>query len=62
MASGDNCRVKGDAGNALFLVYRDDSGDIVHTWAGIVGRDNIEPNTWYMLGADGTPYVTPEEG
>ena len=55
MASGFEGRVMGTDGNALFLVRRDSDGEITHAWAGIVGRDGIEPNVWYTLGADGKP-------
>ncbi len=46
----------GKTGNALFLVYRDlNTYDILHAWAGIVGRDGIKPEVWYVLGANGKP-------
>ena len=54
-ASGYSGRVRGTDGCALFLVHRDDNWNITHAWAGIVGRDNIKPMTWYMLNADGKP-------
>jgi hypothetical protein len=48
----------GAVGNALFLVYRHPrTSEILHVWAGIVGRDGIDPDTWYRLGADGKPEV-----
>jgi hypothetical protein len=56
MASGHYGRVMGKDGNALFLVYRDgDTGEICHTWAGIVGRDGIKAEIWYTLDAAGKP-------
>ena len=45
----------GADGCAIFLVYRDDKWNIIHAWAGIVGRDGIKPNVWYTLGVDGKP-------
>jgi hypothetical protein len=54
-ASGYYGKVKGAKGNALFLVYRNDDGKIVHAWAGIVGKDGIAPDTWYSLNEDGKP-------
>ena len=54
-ATGQQGRAMGALGCALFLVYREDSGEITHAWAGIVGRDGIEPNVWYSLSANGTP-------
>ena len=45
----------GADGCALFLVHRDDDGNITHAWAGIAGRNGIEPDTWYSLGDDGQP-------
>ena len=44
-------------GAALFLAERNWSGDIINVWAGIVGRDGIEPDTFYML-QDGKPVAT----
>lgn len=58
MAVGLGRRAMGAAGNALFLVYRDPaSGEILHAWAGIAGRDGVEPGVWYSLGPDGCPVV-----
>ena len=54
-ASGCNGRARGVDGAALFLVYRDANWNVVHAWAGIVGRDGIKPDTWYRLGEDGQP-------
>ena len=55
-ATGHYGRVRGAVGNALFLLYRDpDTSEILHVWSGIVGRNDIKPNTWYQLGADGLP-------
>lgn len=45
----------GKEGTALFLVFRDDSYNIKHAWAGIVGKDGIEPEVWYTLNSDGKP-------
>ena len=60
-ATGVDGRARGAEGSALFLVYRDVSGDwddqtygrIVHARAVIVGQDGIKPDTWYTLDADG---------
>jgi hypothetical protein len=58
MATGHEGRVMGANGNALFLVYRDPrTNEILHAWAGIVGRDGIEAGIWYSLGPDGRPFV-----
>jgi hypothetical protein len=55
-ATGVGSRVKGANGCALFLVYRSpDNGEILHAWAGIVGRDGIEPDVWYELDNGGSP-------
>jgi len=60
MSSGENGRVRGVKGCALFLVYRNPRTlDIEHAWAGIVGRDGIEPLIWYTLNSDGKPEVAP---
>ena len=60
-ATGIGGRARGAEGSALFLVYRDVSGDwddqtygrIVHARAVIVGQDGIKPDTWYTLDVDG---------
>ena len=49
MASGYDGRVSGKKGNALFLVERDESYEIIAVWAGIVGRDGIEEDVFYAL-------------
>ncbi|ABK00191.1 p44 [Xanthomonas phage Xop411] len=49
IATGDNGEVSGSDGAALFLVERSDSGSIVHTWSGIVGREGVLPYTAYHL-------------
>ena len=62
MAAGRLGKASGKAGNALFLVSRDKDWNIVHAWAGIVGRDGIDPDVWYRLDADGRPQpVTNDE-
>jgi hypothetical protein len=48
-ATGYAGKVSGAAGNALFLVERDGDYNIVAVWAGIAGRDDIKPDTWYTL-------------
>ena len=58
MASGYAGRVMGKIGNALFLVERNGSYEIIAVWAGIVGRDGIKPDVFYTL-KDGKP-VTAE--
>jgi hypothetical protein len=49
MASGYKGSASGDAGNALFLVFRDVNYNIIHAKAAIVGRDGIKANTFYRL-------------
>jgi len=53
-ASGPEGKVRGKAGCALFLVERAATGEILAVWAGIAGRDGIEPDTFYRL-VDGKP-------
>jgi len=56
MSSGAGGCVQGAEGCALFLVYRDDdTGDILHAWAGIAGKSGIKPAVWYRLSNDGQP-------
>ena len=61
MACGHEGKVLADKdGCALFLTRRDpDSGDILHAWAGISGRDGIKAGAWYSLDADGKPGAIP---
>ena len=49
MACGYEGRAKGANGNALFLAERDEDLNIIAAWAGIVGRDGIKPDCWYVL-------------
>ncbi|AEH88150.1 DUF7666 domain-containing protein [Mesorhizobium opportunistum] len=53
-ASGFEGKVRGKDGCALFLVERSTSGEILHAWAGIAGRDCIKPDKFYRL-VDGKP-------
>jgi hypothetical protein len=61
MASGYEGRVSGAVGCALFLVERNDDFEIIAAWAGIVGRDGIEPGTFYTM-RDGKPVPVTEDG
>lgn len=54
-ASGFSGKVRGVEGAALHLDRRNDNGIITHAWAGIVGRDNLKPMTWYTLDENGRP-------
>ena len=54
MASGYEGRASASEGSAIFLVDRDDEGEILHVFAGIAGRDDIKPGTFYTL-KDGKP-------
>lgn len=36
-------------GGAIVLVHRNDDNEIIVVWAGIAGRDDIKPDTWYTL-------------
>ena len=57
MSCGFYGRVRGADGNALFLTRRADDGMIAHVWAGIVGRDGVQADTWYTLNEFGQPEV-----
>ena len=55
MASGWNGKAMAAEGCAIFLVERDDETDaILNVFAGIAGRDGIEPDAFYTL-RDGKP-------
>lgn len=54
LASGYKGRVSGADGCALFLVERADDYKILSAWSGIVGRDGIKPEVFYVL-KDGKP-------
>ena len=54
VAGGYECKAMVAKDCALFLVSRDnDTGAILHVWAGIAGRGGIKPMTWYRLDDDG---------
>lgn len=55
MSAGRDGKAKGENGNALLLVHRNDNYEITHAWAGIVGHDGIKPNVFYTLNSDGKP-------
>ena len=59
-ATGYQGRVMGVEGNALFLVRRNDDGDITHARAAIAGRDGIKPDVWYSLNKSGEFVEVPE--
>ena len=54
MACGYEGRAMASEGSAIFLVERASNGEILSVWAGIAGRDGIEPGVWYTL-RDGKP-------
>ncbi|WP_040622452.1 hypothetical protein, partial [Rhodovulum sp. PH10] len=54
-ASGPDGRARGVVGASLHLDRRDGDGAITHAWAGIVGRDGLNPMTWYSLDESGQP-------
>jgi len=49
MSAGLDGMAKGAKGCALFLVERNDDGEIIAAWAGIVGKKRIKPDTFYTL-------------
>ncbi|OJF89602.1 hypothetical protein AX761_24325 [Rhizobium sp. 58] len=56
VASGRAGRASGADGNAIFLAERNDDYEIIAVWAGIVGKDGIEPDMFYTL-KDGKPVL-----
>jgi hypothetical protein len=59
MSCGYEGRVSGKQGCALFLTERNDDYEIIAVWAGIVGRDGVEPNIFYTL-KNGKPVAVSE--
>lgn len=54
MNSGWHGKVMGVEGTALFLVHRDDEGNITHAKAAIVGKTKgVKAGAWYTLSSDG---------
>ena len=53
VAVGNKCKAMAMDGGAIVLVYRDDSGDIVHIRASKVGENGILPGVWYTLDEQG---------
>lgn len=53
VAKGQNVKVKGDIGALLVIAEIDNCNNIKHFATAIVGKNNIEPNTWYKLNYQG---------
>jgi len=58
ISTGFKGRVKAPDGCALFLVERNNDGEITHTWAGIAGRNGIKRDVFYTL-VNGQPQEAP---
>lgn len=56
-ATDHESKVRSKEGSALFLVERNSSMQIIAVWAGITGRDEIKPDTFYTL-KNGKPVET----
>ena len=52
-ALGLDAKAKAGAGGAIVLTHRNDDGDLICIRAAMVGQDEIKPNVWYTLTADG---------
>jgi len=46
-------RARANAGGAIVLCYRDDSGNLIHIRASKVGENGIKEGVWYTLDANG---------
>lgn len=53
ISTGKDGKAKAGHGSAIVLVYRDKYNHIKHVKAGIVGRNGIKPEKWYMLNSKG---------
>jgi len=54
IATGREAKAAACAGSAIYLAEYDDEGEMINVFAGIAGRDGIEPDTFYTL-RDGQP-------
>ena len=52
-ALGLDAKAKAGAGGAIVLTHRNNDGDLICIRAAMVGQDEIKPNVWYTLTADG---------
>lgn len=53
IATGIEGKAKAGIGSVIVLVYRDKYNQIKHARAGVVGRNGLQPDTWYTLNSKG---------
>ena len=52
-ALGASSKAKASTGGAIVLCHRNDDGELIHVRASKVGDNDIKPDTWYSLNANG---------
>ncbi|QIH94069.1 hypothetical protein EJB20_22925 [Klebsiella pneumoniae] len=52
-AFGIESKARASVNSAIVLCYRNDEGELIHIRASKVGENDIKPDTWYTLNADG---------
>ncbi|HGK4055342.1 TPA: hypothetical protein ACJ2O9_000214 [Klebsiella pneumoniae] len=52
-AFGIESKARASLNSAIVLCYRNDEGELIHIRASKVGENDIKPDTWYTLNADG---------
>ncbi|HGF0146247.1 TPA: hypothetical protein ACGBUC_000199 [Klebsiella variicola] len=52
-AFGVESKARASINSAIVLCYRNDEGELIHIRASKVGENDIKPDTWYTLNADG---------
>ncbi|EEW40388.1 hypothetical protein HMPREF0484_3559 [Klebsiella pneumoniae subsp. rhinoscleromatis ATCC 13884] len=52
-AFGIESKARASVNSAIVLCYRNDEGELIHIRASKVGENDVKPDTWYTLNADG---------
>ncbi|MEH1303695.1 hypothetical protein V7I42_22260, partial [Raoultella ornithinolytica] len=52
-AFGVESKARASINSAIVLCYRNDEGELIHIRASKVGKNGVEPDTWYQLNENG---------